>query len=96
MPTPAETYRAQLIRHLQNRNAERARQVADLQEENARDSAIMARVSELLPEPTLCMQCWYLHGVRSHMRTVDSRPGDPPDTARLGCPNCDLGWTVPQ
>jgi hypothetical protein len=92
----ADDYRAQLIRHLQNRNAERAKLVADLQEENERDSAVMARVSAPLPEENLCMQCWYVHGAKSTMSAMAARLDDPPGTERLECLACGLGWAVPQ
>ena len=82
----SDDWRAALIDRLKQRNEALKQEAAELQAEEMANNEKLARLGSPLPEPDLCPQCYYLHGIRSPLRPIEHPNSERFD--RIECRRC--------
>jgi len=87
MSKESESYRLQMLRHLEQENSgplppevtEAERVIAEYRKKQAKARDAIPRASAPLPEPNICPRCWIDHGVKFLMSPIS---GEGRDTTR--------------
>ncbi len=95
MSKESESYRRQMLRHLQAKDSdppppevlEAEQVVAKHREEQATAREAIPRARLPLPEPDICPRCWILHGRRTPLIAVPHP--DPSKFDRMKCRSCE-------